>query len=95
MKPKSEHTAVKKQQPKARYTPRPVPANSGAVIDSPLSVTSRVKVRRWCDLSGKPTLFLVTDVHGYELGGWFPRESDALARAESLEAELAESERQS
>jgi hypothetical protein len=94
MKPKSEHTAVKKQQPKARHTPRPVPVNSGAFIDSPENVTTRVKVMRWCDLSGKPTLFLVTDVHGHDLGGWFPRESDALARAEALELELSEPEQQ-
>jgi hypothetical protein len=95
MNQKSKRAAVmKEQQPtKARYTPKPVPANSGAFLESPLNTTTRVKVVRWHDYSGKPTLFQVVDGKG-RLLCWFPYEPDALAHCEALEAELGKPEQQ-
>jgi hypothetical protein len=75
------------EQTKSRYTPKPPPASSFAFNESPLNTTTRVRVMRWHDYSGKPTLFMVCDVHGDELGR-FPYEPDALAHCKALEREL-------
>jgi hypothetical protein len=81
----------KQQQAKKRYEPKPVPANSGAILDSPLNTTARVRVRRWHDYSGKPTMFQVVDGKGRVLC-WFPYEPDALAHCVALESELSKPE---
>jgi hypothetical protein len=78
----------KAEQPKKpRYTPKPPPTDSFAFSVSPLNATEHVTVKRWCSYHGIPTLFMVVDEHGDELGR-FPRETDALAHASALEAEL-------
>jgi hypothetical protein len=78
-------TIMKKQQPtKARYTPKPPPANSFVTSRSPLSNTKHVKVMRWHSFHGVPTLFLVVAKDGRELNR-FAYEPDALANAEALD----------
>jgi hypothetical protein len=79
---------MKKQQTKKqRYTPKAVPANSGVFSDSPLNTTTRVRVRRWHDYHGTPSLFLVVNENGRELYR-FPYEPDALAQALEEERKL-------
>jgi hypothetical protein len=75
----------KLEQPKKRYTPKPVPANSFVTSKSPLSNTKRVKVMRWHNYHGVPTLFWVCDKNGRELCDRFAYEPDALARAKALD----------
>ena len=82
-----------KREPKKRYEPKPVPANSFVTLDSPLSDTPHVKVRRWHDYHGTPTMFQVVDETGHELRR-FPYEPDALAHCEALELELSKPEHQ-
>jgi hypothetical protein len=71
----------KPQQTKKRYEPKPPPANSFVTSKSPLSNTKRIKVMRFHDFHGTPTLFLVVDENGRELCCRFPYEPDALAQA--------------
>jgi hypothetical protein len=78
----------KLEQPRKRYTPKPPPANSFVTSKSPLSNTKRVKVMRWHDYSGKPTLFMVVGENGRELCDPFAYEPDALAHAEAFDLAL-------
>ena len=75
----------KPKQTKARYTPKPPPANSFAFSESPLNTTTRVKVMRWHSYHGVPTLFMVVDKNGKQLGDPFAYEPAALAHAEALD----------
>jgi hypothetical protein len=86
MKTKSKCAPVKK-----RYTPKPAPANSFVTSVSPLSNTERVRVQRWHDFHGTPTLFLVVDKNGRELRR-FEYEPHALAHCEALDLELSKFE---
>jgi hypothetical protein len=88
-RPAEKRGAIKKQQTKKRYTPKPVPANSFVLSDSPLNTTTRARVRRWHSYHGIPTLFLVVDENGRELCSRFAYEPDALAHCEALEEGLA------
>jgi hypothetical protein len=77
----------KNQQPKKRCEPKPVPANSFVTLDSPLSDTPHVKVRRWHDYHGTPTMFQVVNDEGHVLRN-HPYEPDALADCEAIELAL-------
>jgi hypothetical protein len=63
-------------------------SSSFVISKSPLSNTRNVKVMRWHDYHGAPTLFLVVDKYGKELRR-FPYEPDALDYCESVEEQLA------
>jgi hypothetical protein len=80
---------------KKRYVPKPAPANSFVTSKSPLSNTEHVRVDRWHDYHGTPTLFLVVrEKDGRELRR-FPYEPDALAHCAALvELELSKPEQQ-
>jgi hypothetical protein len=79
---------------KKPYERKPAPANSFVTSKSPLSNTAHVKVMRFHDYHGTPTLFLVVDENGRELCHRFPYEPDALAHCEALELELPEPDTQ-
>jgi hypothetical protein len=78
MKTKPKCAPVKK-----RYEPKLAPAMSFVTDDSPLNTTTCVKVRRWRDYHGKPTLFSVVTENGYELHR-FGSEQEALAHCEAI-----------
>jgi hypothetical protein len=67
---------------------KPAPANSFALSEGPLSNTAHVKVMRFHDYHGTPTLFLVVDENCRELCHRFPYEPDALAHAEAFDLAL-------
>jgi hypothetical protein len=88
----TEGTAMKKsKQPKKRYEPKPVPANSFVTLDSPLNTTTHllgsVRVRRWHNYHGTPTMFQVVTDDGRVLRN-YPYEPDALAECEAVKLVL-------
>jgi hypothetical protein len=66
---------------------KPAPVNSFALSESPFCNTVRVKVMRFHDYHGTPTLFLVVDKNGRELRR-FEYEPNALVHCKALEAAL-------